>query len=49
VASWGLPTAGFAFVVHAFRLWRLDATLAREMRDAAPVETPAPGEEEAAA
>ena len=49
VASWGLPTAGFAFVVHAFRLWRLDATLAREMRDAAPVETPAPGEEETAA
>jgi uncharacterized membrane protein len=33
VAFWGLPTAAFAFVVHAFRLHRLDAALAREMGD----------------
>ncbi len=33
VAFWGLPTAGFAFVVHAFRLYRLDGALAREMGD----------------
>jgi uncharacterized membrane protein len=31
VAFWGLPTAAAAFVVHAFRLYRLDAALAREM------------------
>ena len=31
VALWGIPTAGVAFVVHAWRLYRLDATLAREM------------------
>ena len=31
VAFWGLPTAGFAFVVHAWRLHRLDRMLAREM------------------
>ncbi len=31
VAFWGLPTAGVAFVVHAFRLYRLDRTLAREI------------------
>ena len=33
VAFWGLPTAGAAFLVHAFRLYRLDATLAREIAD----------------
>ena len=33
VAFWGLPTAAFAFVVHAFRLYRLDGALAREMGD----------------
>ena len=31
VAFWGLPTAGFAFIVHAWRLHRLDRMLAREM------------------
>ena len=31
-----LATAGVAFVVHAVRLWRLDRTLAREMRAATP-------------
>ncbi len=41
VASWGLPTAAMAFVVHAIRLWRLDASLARELRDAPPAEAPA--------
>ena len=45
VAFWGLPTAGVAFVVHAFRLWRLDRTLAREMRDAPAAELPAQGEQ----
>ena len=45
VAFWGLPTAGCAFVVHAIRLWRLDAALAREMRDAPAVESPAQGQE----
>ena len=45
VAFWGLPTAAFAFVVHAIRLWRLDAALAREMRDAPAVEPPARGQE----
>lgn len=39
VAFWGLPTAGAAFVVHAFRLARLDRSLAREMRELR--ETPA--------
>ena len=38
VAFWGLPTAGVAFVVHAWRLHRLDRTLAREMRDEAVAE-----------
>ena len=31
VAIWGIPTAAVAFVVHAFRLWRLDRTLARDI------------------
>ena len=31
VALWGLPTAGIAFVAHAFRLSRLDRTLARDI------------------
>ena len=44
VASWGIPTAAFAFVVHAFRLWRLDRTLAREMRNAPAAEPPAQAE-----
>lgn len=41
VAFWGLPTAGFAFVVHAVRLWRLDAALAREMREEPADQPPA--------
>ena len=48
VAFWGLPTAGCAFVVHAIRLWRLDAALAREMRDAPVAEASARAEEGAA-
>jgi uncharacterized membrane protein len=36
VAMWGIPTAGLAFVVHAWRLYRLDRTLAREMQGEAP-------------
>ena len=43
VAFWGLPTAGVAFVVHAFRLLRLDRTVAREMREEAPVQASAEG------
>ena len=31
VALWGIPTAGVAFVVHAFRLHLLDRRLAREI------------------
>lgn len=31
VALWGIPTAIVAFAVHAFRLWRLDRTLARDI------------------
>ena len=31
VALWGIPTAVVAFVVHAFRLWRLDGQIAREI------------------
>ena len=42
VAFWGLPTAGAAFVVHAFRLLRLDRTIAREMREAPPAAIPEP-------
>ena len=54
VAFWGLPTAGVAFVVHAFRLLRLDRTLARDMRDAADAQAaaaakPAPGTDGSAA
>jgi uncharacterized membrane protein len=41
VAFWGLPTAVAAFVVHAFRLLRLDRTIAREMRDASAGEVAA--------
>ena len=34
VALWGIPTAIVAFVVHAFRLHRLDRTLARDIAQA---------------
>ena len=33
VALWGIPTAICAFVIHAFRLWRLDRSLARELQE----------------
>lgn len=36
VALWGIPTAACAFAIHAWRLRRLDAWLAREMKDARP-------------
>jgi uncharacterized membrane protein len=53
VAFWGLPTAGVAFVVHAFRLLRLDRTLAREMHEEASppagAEGAAPTDEEVVA
>ena len=38
VALWGIPTAATAFVIHAFRLSRLDAAIARELAEA-PSET----------
>jgi uncharacterized membrane protein len=31
VAVWGIPTAICAFLVHGFRLWRLDRQLARDL------------------
>jgi uncharacterized membrane protein len=36
VALWGIPTAICAFVIHAFRLHRLDRMLERELRGEAP-------------
>jgi uncharacterized membrane protein len=41
VALWGIPTATCAFVIHAVRLYRLDAVLAREMAQHAAT-NPAP-------
>lgn len=40
IALWGIPTAILAFAIHAGRLSRLDARLARE---AARLQRPAPG------
>lgn len=37
VALWGIPTAVCAFVIHAWRLRRLDRWLARELAGATPV------------
>jgi uncharacterized membrane protein len=31
IALWGIPTAVCAFLIHAFRLRRLDKTLAAEL------------------
>ena len=31
VALWGIPTAACEFVIHAYRLWRLDKMLEKEM------------------
>ena len=39
VALWGLPTAAIAFVVHAWRLHRLDRALARDMTNEPGAET----------
>ncbi|GGH62713.1 hypothetical protein GCM10010975_27740 [Comamonas phosphati] len=33
VALWGIPTAACAFAIHAFRLYRLDKVLAREIAE----------------
>jgi len=50
VALWGIPTAICAFVIHAWRLWLLDRSLARDLQeggpatlnaDAAPADLPA--------
>jgi uncharacterized membrane protein len=35
VALWGIPTATCAFLIHAWRMWRLDAWLKRELAAAA--------------
>jgi uncharacterized membrane protein len=43
VAMWGIPTAVSAFVIHAWRLRRLDKSLASEMAKA-----PAASESDAA-
>ena len=32
VALWGIPTAICAFAIHAWRLYRLDGVLARELK-----------------
>ena len=45
IALWGIPTAICAFLIHASRLLRMDAQLAREaaaLRDAAGPDAPAP-------
>ena len=45
IALWGIPTAICAFLIHASRLLRMDAQLAREaagLRDAARPDAPAP-------
>ena len=31
VALWGIPTAACAFAIHAFRLWRLDRLIEKDM------------------
>lgn len=36
IALWGIPTAVCAFVIHAWRLRRLDKVLDRELKSAAP-------------
>ena len=37
VALWGIPTAICAFVIHSYRLHRLDGAIAKEMGAASPV------------
>ena len=41
IAMWGIPTAIAAFIIHAWRLRRLDQTLARELGGAAEADVPA--------
>jgi uncharacterized membrane protein len=49
VALWGIPTAAVAFVVHAWRLHRIDAALARELDKPAAEDSAAVASNEAAA
>jgi uncharacterized membrane protein len=42
VALWGIPTAVCAFLIHAWRLRRLDRMLERELRAARPADTATP-------
>ena len=36
IALWGIPTAVTAFIIHAWRLHRFDAHIARTMKRMAP-------------
>ncbi|MFL6628474.1 MAG: DUF969 domain-containing protein [Vitreoscilla sp.] len=49
VALWGIPTAAVAFIVHAWRLHRIDAALARELGPPVADDTPADTTKEVAA
>ena len=49
VALWGIPTAAVAFVVHAWRLHRIDAALARELGGKASADDATVATKEAAA
>ncbi|MDC7715301.1 DUF969 domain-containing protein [Vogesella sp. LYT5W] len=42
IAMWGIPTALAAFLIHAYRLYRLDGYLARELRQPAAAANLAP-------
>jgi uncharacterized membrane protein len=41
IALWGIPTAIAAFIIHAWRLRRLDQSLARELGGAPASDAPA--------
>ena len=41
IALWGIPTAICAFVIHSWRLRRLDQSIAREMEGAGSAGVPA--------
>ena len=30
LSVWAIPTAGFALIIHGFRLWRLDRRISRK-------------------
>ncbi len=41
IAVWGIPTAIAAFIIHSWRLRRLDQAIAREMEGAPATDAPA--------